>query len=69
MDFISRTCVIFETLPSKIKFYSSLSSKKISKREYIYAFKVWDKFEMNTIMICNKCDVLLLADIFEKLSH
>ena len=49
MDFISCTCVIFETLPSKIKFYSSLSSKKISKREYIYAFKVWDKFEMNTI--------------------
>ena len=49
MDFISCICVIFETLPSKNKFYSSLSSKEISKREYLYAFEVWDKFEMNTI--------------------
>ena len=51
-----------EKLPSKEKFYSSLTGKKIK-------LKIW-KFEMKTMKhyhdLYLKCDVLLLADAFEK---
>ena len=33
-----------EQLPSKEKFYSSLTGKKISNKEYNHALKVWNKF-------------------------
>ena len=59
-----------EELPSKEKFYSSLSCKKSSYNEYEHVLKVWNKFEMKTITgyhdLYLKCDVLLLADFFEK---
>ena len=35
-----------EQLPSKIKFYSSLTSKKNSDREYEHFLKGWNKFNM-----------------------
>ena len=44
--------------------------KKVSGKGYKNALKVWNKFEMKTIKdyhdLYLKCDVLLLADIFEK---
>ena len=60
----------FEKLPSKEKFYSSLTGKKISDKEYKHVLNVWNKFEMKTMKdyhnLYLKCDVLLLADVFEK---
>ena len=38
-----------EELPSKEKFYSSLTDKKISGKDYDYVFKVWNKSEMKTM--------------------
>ena len=59
-----------EKLPSKEKFYSSLTGKKISDKEYDHVLNVWNKFEMETMKdyhnLYLKCDVLLLADLFEK---
>ena len=34
-----------EEFPSKEKFYSLLTGKKVSDEEYEYVLKVWDKFE------------------------
>ena len=69
-----------EQLSSKEKFYSSLTGKKISNKEYDHVVKVWNKFEMKMMkdyhdwyLKCKdyhnlylKCDVLLLGDVFEK---
>ena len=60
-----------ELLPSKEKFYSSLTNRKISDKEYGHVFNVCKKFEMKTMKdyhdLYLKCDVLLLlADMFEK---
>ena len=59
-----------EELPSKKKFYSLLTNRKSSHREYEHVFNVWNKFEMNTIEDYRdfylKCDILKLADLFEK---
>ena len=56
-------------LPSKEKFCSSLTSRKIADKEYKHALNVWNKFEMKTMEdyydLYLKCDVLLLA-VFEK---
>ena len=45
-----------ETLPSRNEFYSSLSGKEISDKEYQNVYKIWNKFEMKvikkTITIC-----------------
>ena len=58
-----------EQLPSKEKFYSSLTGKKISNKEYDYVLKVWKRFEMKTMKdyhdLYLKRDVLLLAHDFE----
>ena len=58
-----------EELLCKEKFYSSLTSKKISGKEYEHVLKVWCKFKMKTMKdyhgLYLKCDVLLLADVFE----
>ena len=55
-----------EELPSKDKFYSSLTGKML----LIKNMKVWDKFEKKTIKNYHtlrlKCEVSLLADVFEK---
>ena len=59
-----------EKLPSKEKFYSSLTGKKISGKEYKHVLNVWNKFEMKTMKdyhnLYLKGDVLLLADSYEK---
>ena len=59
-----------EQLPSKEKFYSLLTAKKISDKEYEHVLKVWKKFEMKTLKdyhdLYLKCNVLLSADVFEK---
>ena len=60
-----------EQLPSKKKFYSSLTSqKKNSDKEYEHVLKVWNKSEMKKMKgyhnLYLKCDVLLLAGAFEK---
>ena len=36
-------------LPRKKMFYSSLTSKKISDKEYEHVLKVWNKFKMKTM--------------------
>ena len=60
-----------EQIPSKEKFYSLLTGKKNSGTEYEHVVKVWNKFEMKTMKdyhnLYLKCDVLLLADVFERL--
>ena len=62
-----------EELPSKENVYSSLMGIKNSHREYENILKVWDKFEMKIMKgdydLYIKCDVLLLADVFEKLRN
>ena len=62
-----------EKLLSKEKFYSSLTGKKICDKEYDHVLNVWNKFEMKTMKDYHdfylKCDVLLLADVFEKFRH
>ena len=59
-----------EQLPNKEKFYSSLTSKKISDKEYEHVLKMWNKFEIKTMKYHHDLhlnfDVLLLADVFEK---
>ena len=59
-------------LPSKRKFHSSLTGK-YSDKEYEHVLKVWNNFEMKTIKgyynLYLKCDVLLLADVFEKFKN
>ena len=62
-----------ENLPSKEKFYSSLTDKKISGKEYEHVLKVWNRFEMKAMKdyhdLYLKCDVPLLVDMFEKFSN
>ena len=41
-----------EELPSKEKFYSSLTDRKISGKEYEHFLNVWNKFEMKTRKDC-----------------
>ena len=59
-----------EELPSKQKFYSSLTDRKISDKEYVHVLNVWKRFEMKTmkdyLYLDLKSDILLLADVFEK---
>ena len=59
-----------EKLPRKGKFYSLLTGKNVSDKEYGHVLNIWNKFEMKTIKdyhdLYLKCDVLLLADVFEK---
>ena len=59
-----------EELTREEKFYSSLTDRKLSDKEYDHVLKVWNKFEMKTMKdyhnLYLKCDVLLLV-VFEKL--
>ena len=38
-----------EKLPSKEKFYSSLTSRKVTDKECEHVFSVWNKLEMKTM--------------------
>ena len=62
-----------EKLPSKEKFYCSLTSKKNSDKEYEHVLKVWNKFELKTMKnyhdLYLQRDVSLLAVFFEKLRN
>ena len=57
-----------EELPSKEKFYSSLTVKNISDKEYEHVLKVWNTFQIKTMKdyhsLYIKCDVLFLAVVF-----
>jgi hypothetical protein len=57
-------------LPPKEAFYSRLSGEGISEEDYEHALKVWKEFGMKTFRdyhdLYNQSDVLLLADVFEK---
>ena len=60
-------------LPDKEKFYSSLTDRKISDKEYEHVLNVWKNFEMKTMKdyhdLYLKCDILLLADVLEKFGN
>ena len=55
------------TLPPKEAFYSNLDLKDISNKNYAYAQKVWDVFEIKCEYhdLCVQSDTLLLADVYE----
>ena len=59
-----------KSLPSKDKFYTSLTRKSISDKNYDLVVKVWNTMKVeNTKQYYNlylACDVLLLADLFER---
>ena len=56
-------------LPPREVFYSKLSGKGITERNYKHAWNVWNTFKMKTFKdyhkLYNETDVLLLADVFE----
>ena len=56
-------------LPPREAFYSKLSGKGITKKNYKHACNVWNTFKMKTFKdyhkLYNETDVLLLADVFE----
>ena len=59
-----------EEFPSKEKFYSSLTNRKITDKQYQHVLNVWNKTEMKMIKDYHdlqlKCNVLLLDDVFDK---
>ena len=61
-----------EQLPSKEKFCSLLTGKKISDKEYKHVLKVWNNFEMKTMKdydnVYLKCDVLRLLKNLETIA-
>ena len=56
-------------LPPREAFYSKLSGKGISEKDYKHAWNVWNTFKMKTFKdyhkLYNETDALLLADVFE----
>ena len=58
-----------EESPSKEKFHSSLTNRKITDKEYEHVHNVWKKFEMKTMKnyddLYLKCNILLWANVFE----
>ena len=60
-----------EQLPDRSKFFSSLKNECISEKDYLHANNVSNMFKMNTMGdyhdLYLKSDLLLLADVFEKL--
>ena len=59
-----------KVLPSKERFYRSFTDRIISGKEYRHVFNVWKKIKIKMMKdyhdLYLKCDVLLLADAFEK---
>ena len=62
-----------EKLPSQENFYSLVTGKQISDKEYEHVLKVWNKFEVKPRKgyqkFYFKCDVLLFANLFKKLRN
>ena len=56
-------------LPPREAFYSKLSGRGITEKDYKHAWNVWNRFKMKTFKeyheLYNITDVLLLADVFE----
>ena len=56
-------------LPPREVFYSKLTGKGITEKNYKHAWNVWNTFKMKTFKdyhkFYNETDVLLLADVFE----
>ena len=56
-------------IPPREAFYSKLSGKGITEKDYKHAWNVWNSFKMKTFKeyheLYNITDVLLLADVFE----
>ena len=56
-------------LPPREAFYSKLTGRGISEKDYKHAWNVWNSFKMKTFKeyheLYNITDVLLLADVFE----
>ena len=56
-------------LPPREAFYSKLSGRGITEKDYKHARNVWNTFNMKTFKdyheLYNETDVLLLADVFE----
>ena len=56
-------------LPPREAFYSKLSGKGITEKNYKHAWNVWNTFKMKNFKdyrkLYNETDVLLLADVFE----
>ena len=59
--------------PRKEKFYSSLTSEKISDKKFELFLKIWNTFEMETMKdyhdLYLKAAVVLLADVFGNLRN
>ena len=57
------------TPPPREAFYSKLSGRGISEKDYKHVWNVWNSFNMKTLKeyheLYNITDVLLLADVFE----
>ena len=70
-DYMSDFEKFKEEFPSKERFYSWLTYKKISYKEYDYDLKVGNKFEMKTMKdyhdLYLKCDALLRQMFLKKL--
>ena len=69
-DYVSSIDKLKETkLPSKEAFYSKLYDEDISEEDYQRAIQVWNTFNCQSLQdyhdLYLKCDVLLLADVFE----
>ena len=62
-----------EEFPSNETFPSLLTSKDISDKKYEAVLKIWDRIEMKFKKdyhdLLKKCDVLLLADVFENVRN
>lgn len=61
------------SLPSIQHFYSQLNEEKISQEDYDFACKIWDMFQLKTLVeysdLYLKTDLLLLADVFENFQN
>ena len=62
-----------EEFSSNETFPSLLTSKDISDKKYEAVLKIWDRIEMKFKKdyhdLLKKCDVLLLADVFENVRN